>query len=74
VFCVSVKVKLCFFIVKFKLTVPLLCVCVHDACKGRLEMTHTHSPWLLFVKFGHHIESRTVSSAMQCLNSVFWFI
>jgi len=22
-------------IVKFKLTVPLFCVCVHSACKGR---------------------------------------
>jgi len=34
VFCVSVKVKLCFFIVKVKLTVPLQCVYVHFAWKG----------------------------------------
>jgi len=41
VFCVAVKVEtFCFFIVKVKLTVSLLCVCVHSAWKGHPEMTY----------------------------------
>jgi len=36
VFCIFVKVKtFCFFIVEVKPTLPLLCVCVHSAWKGR---------------------------------------
>jgi len=35
VFSVSEKVKLSVFSCKGKLTIPLLCVCVHSAWKGR---------------------------------------
>jgi len=47
VFCFSVKVKHSVFIVKVKLTVPLLCVCVHSAWNG-----HAWNEWPILCQAG----------------------